>query len=219
MTSFTKQFDEHFNQVDHYKRFPAMRPYVGCNYGENGNRKIMLIAESHYLPPTSTINKSADVWYNSTQSDLTKEEVEWIHTRNLVNCDWKSDGHMIFRELNLRLSEFFDNSDSRAMTNVVYMNGFQRPSPETGSSIKHFCTQQDYDISAKTIKEVIRIVNPDLVLFVSKTSWDKLRWKLPKENNCRKYDFVCHPGTGGRYWHNKNYGHGVKKFQQLLAEV
>lgn len=219
MSSFSKQFDEQFSQVDHYKRYSAMRPYVGCKYGESGGKKIMLIAESHYLPPTSTINKSAEVWYNSTQSDLTKEEIDWIHTRNLVNCDWKSAGHMIFRELNLRLSEYFDTTDSRGMTNIVYMNGFQRPAPETGNSIKNFCTQQDYDISAKTIKEVIKIVNPDLVLFVSKTSWDKLRWKLPKENNGRKYDFVCHPGTGGRYWHNKNYSHGVKKFQKLLSEI
>jgi hypothetical protein len=141
---------------------------------------------------------------------LNKEEIAWIHTRNLVSCDWKPDDHMIFRELNLRLSEIFDNLSSRAITNVVYMNGFQRPAPETGNSIKNFFTQQDCEISARTIKEVISIVDPTLVLFVSKTSWDKLRWKLPKDNSGRKYNFVCHPGTGGRYWHNPNYGHGVK---------
>lgn len=50
---------------------------------------------------------------------------------------------------------------------------------------------------------------------MSKFSWDKLRCKIPKSELKVKYDFVCHPGTGGLYWHNKNYNHGVKKFKSL----
>jgi len=126
---------------------------------------------------------------------------------------------MITRELENRLSKFIDNSNCRAMTNVVYMNAFQRPAPVTGDSIKNFCKSIDYEISAKTIDEVIKIVDPDLVIFVSKLSWDTLRWKLSKNQGTRKIDFTCHPGTGGRYWHNKEYPHGIEKFNKLLLEL
>jgi hypothetical protein len=60
MTLFSMQFDEQLSQIGHYKSFPAMKPYVGCNYGISSKKKIMLIAESHYLPPASTINKSSE---------------------------------------------------------------------------------------------------------------------------------------------------------------
>ena len=102
------------------------------------------------------------------------------------------------------------------MTNVVFMNGFQRPAPEPGKSIRKFCERIDYTIGAKTIEKVIDIVEPNLVIFVSKFSWDELRWKLPKPKFGTEYDFVCHPGTGGRYWHNTDYKHGVSKFTNLV---
>jgi hypothetical protein len=221
MNASSKQFDSLFKEIEHYKRFPALRPYVGQNYGKNSCKKLMLIAESHYLPQTSTINKDADKWYKATQADLNPVELSWMNTRSLLKGDWADDGQMIYRELNLRLSEFINTSASRAMTNVVFMNGFQRPAPNTGDSIKKFCTEQDYEVGAKTIKQVVSIVEPDLVLFVSKLAWDKLRWKLPKEINGKKYkyDFVCHPGTGGKHWHRKTYDHGVRKFQRLVKEL
>ncbi len=215
MNKSSELFDNLLNEIDHYQRFPAMRPFVGKNYINNA-RKIMLIAESHYMPPESTISLNPENWYNSTQLDLTKEEVAWIDTRNILSGNWKPAGHMIFKELNKQMSKFMDVSKSRAMTNVAFMNGFQRPAPKTGDSIKKFCKPIDYKIGAKTIKEVIEVLKPNLVLFVSKLAWDKLRRKLPKPELTTEYDFVCHPGTGGRYWHNKKYQHGLEKFKLIL---
>ena len=216
MNKSTEFFDDKLNEIEHYQKFPSMRPFVGKNYGKNNSRKIMLIGESHYLPAQSTINKDPENWYSSTESDLDEEEVAWINTRNILQGNWKSDGHMIFRELNTRMSEFMNVENFRAMTNIAFMNGFQRPSPETGDSIKHFCKPIDYKIGAKIIQDVVKIIEPDLVIFVSKLSWDKLRWKISKSELGVKYDFVCHPGTGGRYWHNEKYQHGLKKFKSLI---
>tara|TARA_B100000809_G_C14969014_1_gene470180 strand:+ start:67 stop:756 length:690 start_codon:yes stop_codon:yes gene_type:complete len=218
MDKSSEIFDKQLNEIDHYRKFPAMLPFVGKNYGINNSRKIMLIAESHYLPPKSTISRKTESWYNSEQSDLTSEEITWINTRNILKGDWKADGHMIFRELNIRMSEFMNIKQFRAMTNVVFMNGFQRPSPATGDSIKNFCKPIDYEIAAKTIEKVVNIVEPDLVIFVSKLSWDKLRWKIPKSELEIEYNFVCHPGTGGRYWHHSKYEHGLKKFKSLIEK-
>ena len=216
MNNSTEIFDIKLNEIEHYQNFPSMRPFIGKNYGKSNSRKIMLIAESHYLPPKSTKSKSPENWYNSTESDLTNEEIAWINTRNILKGNWQSAGHMIFRELNTRMSEFMNVENFRAMTNVAFMNGFQRPAPETGDSIKNFCKPIDYIIGAKTIKEVVNIIEPDLVVFVSKLSWDKLRWKIPKSESEVKYDYVCHPGTGGRFWHSKKYEHGLKKFRSII---
>lgn len=218
MNKSTEIFDCRLNQIEHYQKFPAMLPFVGKNYGKSSSRKIMLIAESHYLPPQSTISKNSEKWYSSTQAVLTNEEIAWINTRNILEGNWKPAGHMIFRELNTRMSEFINVKEFRAMTNVAFMNGFQRPAPETGDSIKRFCKSIDYRIGAKTIKEVVNIIEPDLVIFVSKLSWDKLRWKISKSELGVRYDFVCHPGTGGRYWHNEKYEHGLNKFKSLIEK-
>ena len=218
MNESTEIFDSKLKEIDHYKKFPSMLPFVGKNYGKNNSNKIMLIAESHYFPPKSTISKNPEKWYNSTQFDLTNEEIAWINTRNIIKGKWNAAGHMIFRELNARMSEFMNVKKFRAMTNIAFMNGFQRPAPKTGYSIKEFCKPIDYKIGAKTIYRVVNIIEPDLVIFVSKLSWDKLRWKLPKAELEVKYDFVCHPGTGGRYWHNKKYKHGIEKFRLLIKD-
>ncbi|WP_299183703.1 hypothetical protein [uncultured Aquimarina sp.] len=218
MNKSTRIFDSRFDEIEHYKKFPSMLPFIGKNYGKNNSRKIMLIAESHYLPPNSTISKNPENWYNSTQSDLTKEEIAWINTRDILKGDWKPPGHMIFRELNTRMSELMNLNEFRAITSIAFMNGFQRPAPETGDSIKKFCKPIDYTIGARTITKVVNIIKPDLVIFVSKLSWDKLRKEIPKSELSTKYSFVCHPGTGGRYWHNKNYEHGLKKFKALIKE-
>ena len=218
MNKSTEFFDEKLDLIEHYQKFPVMKPFVGKNFGQGNSRKIMFVAESHYLPPNSTISRIPEKWYKSNQKYLTNEEIEWINTRKILGGNWKPAGHMIFRELDTRMSEFMNVEKFRAMTNVAFMNGFQRPAPETGDSIKNFCKPIDYKIGANTIKEVVNIIEPDLVIFVSKLSWDKLRWKIPKSKSEVKYDFVCHPGTGGRYWHSKKYEHGLKKFKKIVEQ-
>jgi hypothetical protein len=219
METHTNQFDSKFDQIKHYKNFPAMKPYVGINYNNSKQLKILLIGESNYLPEYSTIHKDVDKWYNSNQSNLDSKEIDWIHCRQLLECDWKADGHMIYRELDRNLSDFFNHSIHRAMTNVAFMNGFQRPSPKTGDSISKYLTDYDVKISSNIIKQVISIINPDLVIFVSKFTWDKLNGRLKNIKDKIKIDFTCHPGTGGRYWHNKDYKHGKEKFRKIISQT
>jgi len=216
MITHSKEFDEDLRTIEHYLRFPAMKPYIGENYGKNGYPRILLIGESNYLPKKSEIHKDAKLWYEADQSQLVNEEVNWVHCRQLLECDWKSHGHKIYRELESNLKKHFKNyNNQRAMTNVAYINGFQRPSPETGESINKFLKPIDYKISSDVLSRVVKIIDPDIIIFVSKLAWDRLRWKLNIDKKV-KIDFTCHPGTGGLYWHNKNYMHGRKKFNDLL---
>lgn len=46
MITHTKEFDKDLETIDHYLRFPAMRPYIGQSYGKNGDSKILLVGET-----------------------------------------------------------------------------------------------------------------------------------------------------------------------------
>lgn len=216
MNKSIKNYDQELLEIDHFSKFPCMLPFVGENYEKD--KKIMMIAESHYLPPYSTISRESDKWYESTEKDLNKEELAWVNTRQILSGDLKPRGHMIYKEIDSRMSEIIDTKDSRALDEIVLMNGFQRPAPEAGESIKYFTTEKDFEIGARTIEKVIKIVKPDIVLFISKYSWDNLKYKLSVANNI-KFDFVCHPGTGGRYWHNTSYEHGISKFREIIKNI
>lgn len=219
MNESKEEFDNYLGSIEHFRKFPAMKPYIGKNFGNGIYPKILMVGESHYLPNNSTISSSPENWYNSKQKELTAEEVDWINTRKILSGDWKPRGHMIFRELNDRLKKLMTPSKVRAMNNVSFMNGFQRPAPAKGESIKNFCKPIDYDIGAQTIAKTVTILEPELVLFVSKLAWDKLGSKIPKPEFKTEFNFVCHPGTGGRYWHSKKYNHGVRKFEAIIKKV
>lgn len=172
-----------------------MKPFVGKNYVSKGIKRIMLIGESHYLPEDSTASINPEKWYHSNQSSLNEKEFKWINTRRILSSEWTAPGHMIFRKLEKRMSEFYDTSSSRAMSNVAFMNGFQRPAPERGNSIKQFAQTIDFEVGAKTIEQVIDKLNPNLILFVSKFAWWKLGSRLSQSSKDRKFEFTCHPGT------------------------
>jgi hypothetical protein len=200
-------------------------PFVGENYSKSNSLKLLLIAESHYLPEDSTISKDAQKWYDDfSENDLTDEEKTWMHTRNLIVGNWEeSAAHMIFTELERRMSNYIEkykgNSkyDARSMNSCAFMNGFQRPSHKTGDSIKKSYKKDDFTNSTQVINEVLKIIKPELVIFVSKFAWDVLGKSIKEKNESINFDFVCHPGTGGRYWHNKNYPNGANKFTTLLS--
>jgi len=187
-----------------------MMPFVGLNYRKS-DPKFLLIGESFYLPDSCTLNDQSDVWYASEQTKLMAEEQKWRDCRGLIACGWESPGHYIYRELNSSISEVLENG----FADVAYMNAFQRPACEEGDSIRKDCTAQDIEMASKTIDEVQAILKPDVIIFVAKFSWDVLEKSFHKEPQIQ-YDFVCDPGTGGRYWHDKDYPHGKSKFIEIL---
>lgn len=145
------------------------------------------------------------------------EEIDYINTRRVLEAKWNTASDVIFKELDKKLSSYVDTSKGRAMTFASFMNCFQRPA-NTGDSIKKLSCEMDSKISIDTISSVIETINPDIVIFTSKYAWDSVGWKLAEKyrRNNILFDFVCHPGTGGRYWHNKNYKHGASKFIEIL---
>lgn len=222
MKTYTNEFDERLKLIEHFQKFPAMMPYIGLNYGRNGYKKVLLVGESNYFPSKSTIHLDVEKWYQINQTQLYNDkegnnEVDWINCRNLLDSKWDSKGHYMYRELDSNLRKLFNTNEKRAMDNISYINAFQRPSKK-GESIKIYLKPIDEKVAKEVLRDVINIIQPNIVIFVSKFAWEKIGNKLNLENNI-KVNFTCHPATGGRYWFKSNYIHGRNKFNDLLKDI
>src|SRR5690554_5957324 len=101
---YTKEFDTQLKGINHYKNFPILMPFIGLNYTNSNSIKLLLIAESHYLPEHSSISNNVEKWYNLNETHLTSEELDYINTREITSSKWNQPGHMIFRELENKIS-------------------------------------------------------------------------------------------------------------------
>lgn len=167
MYYYTEDFDEQLDKIEIYQRYPLLKPFVGSDYGRNGPR-ILLIAESHYLPANSTVHNDSERWYSGSESDLHPEdEKPSVRTRRILNKPyrgWKKRGHAIYRHLESALVKAGLPINDSVFRQVAFMNAFQRPAKE-GDSIKH--TKQDVEVAAQTINQVIEALKPDHIVFVS----------------------------------------------------
>lgn len=215
--SSTNKYDEKLKLINHYLNFPSMMPYIGKKYGELKSKKLLVIAESHYFPKNSSIHLNAEQWYESDASNLTEEEIYYINTRSVLETDWNTVSDVVFKQINSKIQPFVDNSEERAMNYVAFMNCFQRPG-ETGESIQKTCNHLDIQKSYSTVNSVINAIKPDIILFTSKFAWDNVGLKVCQNQDFKnqKFEFSCHPATGGRYWHNKNYEHNSEKISSFL---
>lgn len=204
-------FDSALNQLPHYDAYPRMSPFVGRLYGQHGP-KILLVAESHYLPKESSCHLDARRWYAGSEKDLSsKDKPGWIHTQKIIdkeNGKWTARGHEIYRRLNRALSEAGYSGGGNMFRYVAYMNGFQRPAV-TGKSLD--VQREDLEVARQTLNGVIDIIKPECVIFVSTKAKKYLGKHLSIESKG-----VPHPACGWWYRTSK-YGTGKERFINLMS--
>ncbi|ART63196.1 hypothetical protein [Kushneria marisflavi] len=204
-------FDNAFNQLPHYSAYPLMRPFVGRGYGQHGP-KILLVAESHYLPLESSLHLNAQRWYDGSEKDLDDTDKPcWIHTRKIIDKKdgkWTAKGHEIYRRLNRALSEAGYSGDGNLFRYVAFMNGFQRPAV-TGESLE--VQGEDIEVATQTINGVIDIIEPECVIFVSTKAKRYLAKHLDIES-----EGVPHPACAWWYRPTK-HGTGKERFINVLS--
>jgi hypothetical protein len=61
------KYDNEFMNIDFYKKYPQMLPWVGSEYDLT---KILIIGESSYLCEKSSIHKDPKGWYSSSLNEL-----------------------------------------------------------------------------------------------------------------------------------------------------
>lgn len=205
----SKNIHAALDEIEHYQSFPIMKPFVGENY-LSAMKRVLVIAESHYFAEESNINTGPTKWYSSSIAELHASKHDSINTQKIV----ATSSHSVFREMENVLSQSMDKHKNRALNNIAFMNAFQRPANKAGESMKALASKMDFEIGIKTVEKVIKILKPNLVVFISKFAWEKIGKHLQKVENI-KYEFVNHPASI-RYWHNSKYPNSKYKLLELL---
>ncbi len=210
MNYYTKDFDHKLDAIDIYQSYPLLKPFVGSDYGK-GCPKILLIAESHYLPPKSTVHIIPESWYAGSENDLSPQEQAWTRTRGILNKPfggWRAKGHAIYRQLEAALIKAGLPANESVFQQVAFMNAFQRPA-KTGDTIKN--TKMDVEIAASTVEKVIEALQPDHVVFVSTKAHKVVGKRLKHES-----EGVDHPACP--WWNRERYGVTSKnRFINLIS--
>ena len=169
---------------EHLRRFPCMQPWIGSRYRDERHKRLLVVGESHYLPPESTIHHDPDRWYRSRQDDLSPEEVRWVSTVGNITGRWYR-AHRIYREIQNEIAAILRKNgvtpDEFPLNHVSYCNYFLRPAPVTGGSMEGHARQQDLEVAEEVL------------------TWFILRHR-PKLGDrhltlCRPPRGTCHPGA------------------------
>ena len=209
-----------------FERFSDFAPFVAEHYGSD--KKILLIWESYY----TTSSKSWDIinfpekWYfDSPQADIdgikefakVKEKEEYCRHWNFASkmhpkgIDRKS---RTFSNVENILKKYFPKEKNPFEFCAGY-NFYLRPA-ETSKTIGE--KSIDNEIAAKTLKEVIRILTPEYVVFFSKKSYEEFK-DYKKEFPTVVFKAFTHPAC--RWW-NKAYGKerqsGKDRFKDFLEK-
>jgi len=158
---YTKAFDAQLGSICHFVKYPQLKPFVGKNYNV-GHKKILVIGESHYLPP-ETDSKITKNWYDRSAEDFSTEEKAWFNTSDLVN---NFEQHRMYKTVN---DSLIRAGLPDGISSVAYMNFFQRPSGRTKKSIQ--VTGKDVEVSNSVLKQTFVILQPDFIFFVSSKSY------------------------------------------------
>ena len=156
-----------------FVRFPELVPAVGdCFWREdNAHRKMLLVGESNYFNdsdiPYSDFLKPQE-WYCNPDAKLIPEY------RKSDVSNWK--GYRTFTRvydcMNRVLDEQHIAHDKYALGESAFYNYFLRPAHDIGRR-KQFVPQPvDLDVSGEALTGVIRVLSPDLIVFLSKLAYN-----------------------------------------------
>ena len=96
------------------------------------------------------------------------------------------------------LKSNFSFSDKTNMFRYIsFVNFFQRPAEKTGDSIH--VNEQDIEIANQTMSEIIRIIEPEFIFFVSSKAWKNFDKSLFNRANT---GHSCHPSC--KWWNRKS---------------
>jgi hypothetical protein len=180
----TNKYDKKLiEDIPHYKINPHMIPFVGKYWGLHG--KLLIIAESHYLPePTKELIR-ADYYMTGILKYVFDRDIlqKWTTTSDILNDRIKYfDGYYkenklkhrslnIFRLIHEAIIEsgFKPANRNNVLSYIAFMNFFQRPANFSEGSIN--ARGIDICIANETLSEVIRIINPEYLFFLSDKAW------------------------------------------------
>ncbi len=164
--------------LNHLVSYPQLRPFIGTGWPQQTNR-VLLVAESHYLPEDSNGKSNSKTWYDGDETSLTQQEKGWINTRGVISAadHYTLDkgnfakGHTIFYQLKAAIFDACQtkNKSQTLFQHFAYYNYFQRPAEIVGESIQ--VSGIDNRVAYNTIKAITEIAEPTAIIFVSKKAY------------------------------------------------
>jgi hypothetical protein len=238
---FPKHYSERFPfpsvpLPDHLERFPMMTPFVGEKFGIDGNRRMLIIGESHYMPPDDHyVNRpkrhTSPGWYLVDPYDqyegLSHTEIEYISTGPIIwdGFKLKNPGirpfaiyRNIAKELNHVGPRYTGGSRTReayawAIEHIAFYNYFQRPAPDSGGSMKGNVFGRDVEVARDVLTWVVAWLNPEIVIFASDVACDEgggFSALLQANKLCgmpvKHYEKIPHPGCAQWNTPRRSYG-------------
>jgi hypothetical protein len=201
MKNRSNKFDKELKSIQHFQNHPQMVPFVGIHWGEK-YKKLLIIAESHYIEnrEKNAYKEIIENWYNISSSQLSENDRIWTSTADIIDNSkylegGESNGHRIYLHIDKALYESgLERVDNEKMFQYVsFMNFFQRPADSESESIN--VNEKDQLEANKTLKQVIDIIKPDFIFFVSAKAWDFYDKNLFDKN---KTGHSCHPTS--KWW-------------------
>jgi hypothetical protein len=242
---FKHAYDIQFKEIEHFKNYPEMMPFVGRNYEDT---KVLFIGESHFLNGAILFEKTPkfeNQWYNQESSQLPLKQNDSdpnflgaIYTREVLDdfmYGSSSKSYRIFSNLAAEMQDCIAQKSDNARSvfeNVAFYNYYQRPAFSSGDSIED--NEEDNEKAYSVYKEVVQILQPKKVIFVSSKAASIYKYYKSRKYrdtdgkmNHPEYDSVSHPGSSWWNRRSKNYGENVdgtnrtgrEKFKWLIEEA
>jgi hypothetical protein len=182
-----------------------MKPFIGEKWGKPN--KILLIGESHSLEGFADEKIISD-WYLLKEEKLTCDQRYNTTTEKLINDGLESGNYhknRIYSEINSVVKEVNCELD---ITYFAFMNFYQRPAIKE----HEIFNKKDDSVANKTVNEVIKILEPDYVFFLSSTAWDRLNIEFDNKIfmdifDHKKIGHSCHPTDP--WWNKESNGNEI----------
>lgn len=197
-----------------YEQYPMMEPFVGARFRGRRQPAILLIGESHYLPPDSTVHLDEGSWYAGRGEALSSKEIGWISTAQIVRdaCAgrFKNRAYSIWRNSFRTINEHGPRYEDFAQVaeDVAFYNFFLRPA-RTGLSLQ--VGPLDVEVANGAFTHWCNELRPTLVVFLSALARKSLRAAPPTVPTC----VVPHPAS--QWWHRPSSAYGGKSGRDALA--
>ena len=203
-------FDEELREIQFYKQYDQYLPFIGDDYSIN---RILVLGESHFFAKKNKKITCHEVWYKNDKTALDDDQIRWTNTRLVVeNFKETTSRRAMFYKIDTALRE--TNYDD-GIQNIAFMNAFQRPASGKGEGIE--AESVDIKQSAKVINQVIGIIKPKILCFVSRKAYKKLSKELNFEQSL--IYAVVHPTCP--WWNRKTKKgtDGKEEFRKVLEKA
>ena len=217
------------SKLDHLKKHSNYLPHIGKNF-EQATRRILIVAESHYIAEKFNGLTSADNWYNNYDEIYKKlgSDSGWFNTREVLksyfnqrNAGKIQGGLTIFSNLETAYKKVFNNVN--LFDECVYINYFQRPSEKKGQSIN--VDIRDNQVAKDNLLTLIDVLKLDKIIFVSSKAYNNFiaNTSISHRENLPYFGSVPHPSASA-WWNRKSKKYGINgesitgraKFERII---